>query len=53
MSKRELSIEIINKLFDTYKDDKLQSKIYNYISNNLVNILSKLHNDEIEKKIFQ
>ena len=50
MSKRELSIEIINKLFDTYKDDKLQSKIYNYISNNLVNILSKLHNDEIEKK---
>tara|TARA_Y100000816_G_C26108168_1_gene589806 strand:- start:4835 stop:6343 length:1509 start_codon:yes stop_codon:yes gene_type:complete len=50
MNKRELSVDIINKLFDTYKDDKLQSKIYNYISNNLVNILLKLHDDEIEKK---
>ena len=50
MNKRQLSIDIINNLFDTYTDDKLQNKIYSYLSNNLVNILCKLQNDEIEKK---
>ena len=50
MDKRQLSIDIVNNLFDKYSDEKLQNKIYSYLSNNLVNILCKLQNDEIEKK---
>jgi hypothetical protein len=41
---RKKTINIINTLFDTYKNNtKIEEKIYHYVNNNLINVISKMN----------